>query len=399
MSWFTKIFTTAPTDESKAIIPHTNGSGSSSSRSSSRKVVRAPAQSVNGSAPPTHPRRTKCIPPTAPPRPPSASTPASAAPDSPMDHDSLRRAFVRAASMTAITEQPRRRGAGLYPEGILPPAFASVTASHLAQTRAENEDYSLQILPAASDANTKLALAAIFIPTDAHIACALAQTPEPAAPVPQSVTCTRLPLGGTREDQLVPALAALEKRFVTQNCPPHPSLEVAVSEVAPLTNLEPIDADAVLDPRLQGEAAHLATLERIALDKAATTTLRAGDQCALTAVCLNNVSVSSAVLFVPDDARIPGKQSLVVKQTYFEGVGFPLTFRPFVRERQGEWELLGRHKRKRAVEVEDTERAPKRQRASGLHGQDTITLHSMLRTPDDNMWAHSYLLKEGTVIP
>ncbi|KAJ7689731.1 hypothetical protein B0H17DRAFT_632688 [Mycena rosella] len=258
------------------------------------------------------------------------------------------------------------------------------------QARADDEAFSLQMtLPANA---TRFSLAAVFIPSDASLPCAIVDSTRKTA-TSQSIMGTRIPLKGTREAQLLPSMMALEKRFAVSPHPPHPHppLEVAVREVAPLISIErtPENIDGLLCEPSREE---LYFVKKAVAKVDERQPLRPGVPFTLTGVCQSMNKINTAVLFVPDDPRIPGREAYTNRGNKIEGNNVMLQFEPFVREMCGEWEQLGRCKRKRAVEEgADGGRIAKRRCA--MEGQDTVVQHSLLHTDDEDIWANGFFLE------
>ncbi|KAJ7122648.1 hypothetical protein C8R43DRAFT_1136064 [Mycena crocata] len=320
-----------------------------------------------------------------------------------------------------------RRPPGAYPELTLPPAVTPAQIE-LEQPRRKNEEFSLQmIIPAgycATAHDTRMPLAAVFVPKQADIACALVETPPgvppqtsaPDEPTDSPLTTVAREKSPSREkssSRHIPStrlshrdmdeeFISLRERLVGPELGPQ---ELDIREEVELVSIErtPANVDDIWKReqhycgpperwRIQAAQAAARRMHVDAVGEAMKNLdenepLEPGTPFTMKVVQMPEVTDrEAAVLFVPDDPRIPGLQ------TWHQGSLLHTTERPqvvrtsqFMREvdADGKWELLGRHKRRRVVDdylEVDGERVPKKSRGEG---HDTITHHSLLNTWDD----------------
>lgn len=302
--------------------------------------------------------------------------PATARPAS-VEPSPIHLAAARARAMTAAVKRSTRPGYHLLaPSSAVPPAGGKA--------------YSLQMAVSSSYDTSKLPMAAFFVPLDERIPCAMVDTDQTFPPNHRLLSCIRLPVANTRDAELTPALAALEKRFVAHHAPPHAPLEVTVREVSTLTSIERTPQNVDHDNNTSRQL-ELDVTRRALTELETRQTLRPGVPYSLTAVGLPSADASTSVLFVPDDPRLPVRES-VGNASNMESER-RMEFFSVPREVRGEWELYGQFKRKRAVvedeEDGDGERAAKRPRAAPTQERNTITVRSA--PPKDYIW------KRGTL--
>jgi hypothetical protein len=288
--------------------------------------------------------------------------------------------------------------------------------AQLEQPRGEDEEFSLQmILPPVHQTTAGshlLPLAAVFVPADANLDCAMLKTQEPGV-IPKHILATRVP-----QDEMSASLAALGKDFDARACPPPcEPLTVDVRDETELhsteRNLDNIDDVFRAELHLladYGGTAHnnsrrrmLDAVEDAVKEVDSTELLMAGTPFSLNAVVTPDVlSNQAGVIFIPDDPSISPRGTDLAGLIH-DSETSSLVIREYPRKNLGEFETMGRYKRKRMAEQGANEGESVLKRICGLEGRDTITRHTLLDMKADDTWVgssrrfspHRSIKKEG----
>ncbi|KAJ7487365.1 hypothetical protein B0H11DRAFT_2015348 [Mycena galericulata] len=222
---------------------------------------------------------------------------------------------------------------------------------------------------------------AIFVPDDKALQCAVVTAPE--APESRNIHATPTPHYAIRK-----TLARMEQRIDVGDSAP---LEVDVQEEGVLVSVErhPDNIEDNWNGRILGngpraEGAHALARERdleaisLAIDRVnAPDRLPPGVPYGLQAVFMPEAESDAAVLFVPDDPHIPGCETATWHLPGKKAQPIPVV--EFERKVvDGEWEQLGRYKRKwMPADEEDGAGSPAKRRRP--MGRDTVTRHLVLK--------------------
>ncbi|KAJ7898675.1 hypothetical protein B0H14DRAFT_3124394 [Mycena olivaceomarginata] len=300
------------------------------------------------------------------------------------DSQALPRERIFLDQLAPTAEYKPRQFAGAYEANTLPskpqPRMTRLRAQ-LEQPRGEDEEFSLQmILPPAHQTTAGshlLPLAAVFVPADANLDCAMLKTQESSV-IPKHILATRVP-----QDEMSASLAALGKDFDARACPPHREpLTVDVRDEMELHSTErnPDNIDDVFRAELHlladyGGTAHnnsrrrmLDAVEDAVKEVDSTELLMAGTPFSLNAVVTPDVlSNQAGVIFIPDDPSISPRGTDLAGLIH-DSETSSLVIREYPRKNLGEFETMGRYKRKRMAEQGADEGESVLKRVCGLEG-------------------------------